>query len=67
MNEVSVIKEGWLHKRGKGLLLPTGLRVSPLRPGSPGSCALRGRGTGSLPPEEPAFQALPASLPAPGQ
>ena len=60
MNEVSVIKEGWLHKRGKGLHLLTGLHVSPFRPSSLGSCALRGRGTGSLPPEEPAFRALPA-------
>ena len=61
MNEVSVIKEGWLHKRGKGLRLLTGLHVSPFCPSSPGSYALRGRSTGSLPPEEPAFRALPAS------
>lgn len=35
MNEVSVIKEGWLHKRGKGLLMSVGLCISLSLPPSP--------------------------------
>lgn len=69
MNEVSVIKEGWLHKRGKGLLLPTGLchththtphLLTPfLAAGTP-----RGRGAGASQPQESASE---PRLPGPGQ
>lgn len=75
MNEVSVIKEGWLHKRGKGLLLPAGLCISPVYvrmymharkctiPRPPTAAVLRGRDAGSSQPQGPASE---PRLPHPG-